>query len=330
MNVNYELLKQIEGLEDMIMAKSVNPYDVEKIPTGIKDLDEKLNGGIPRGQLTLIAGYEGSGKSHFVSQIVAEAIDNRHTAFILSGEQSAGQSQHILACQLSGSRTMERRTAKSGRIYHAIRPNIERFIQKYYEGKILYYNPTKDVKNAYRMFLNSMEIAAKAGVNVFIVDNLMTLSTMFSQDIMGSGLSDNTIQGSIAQWLEQFAAEHNVYVVLAVHKRKTSGQGLSVNINQEILGSSNVANAAGLIIHYDAAKLSENDIDMRARRAKITKNRLFGNKDFAGVDTKYDTSGHRLYTDSSNKRYNWETKYLEREIKMKKEQGEDLSGLLTF
>jgi twinkle protein len=312
--VDIEKLRQIENLTDMMSARSRNPYDIEKVPTGIKALDGELHGGIPRGQLTIVAGYEGSGKSHFISQIIAEAIDLGKTAFLLSGEQTAGQSQHILACQLCGKTLMEQKTARSGIKYAALNSEVEQIITDYYKDQVLYYEPYKDPKNAYTLLQKHMELAAEAGVEVFIIDNLMTLSSIYASDVSGAGLSDNTIQSGIAQWLEKFAGDRDVYVILAAHKRKTMQQGYNPNLNQEILGSSNVANSAGLIIHYDAAPAYEGDKDFTGRRSKISKNRLFGYKNFTGIDTLYDMDTHRLYTGENDRDYRWMNRWAELKV----------------
>ncbi|MDD5148397.1 MAG: ATPase domain-containing protein, partial [Candidatus ainarchaeum sp.] len=42
---------------------------VERIPTGIKGFDELIEGGLPKGSVTLVAGTPGTGKSIFCSQI---------------------------------------------------------------------------------------------------------------------------------------------------------------------------------------------------------------------------------------------------------------------
>lgn len=302
------------SIKDTIKEKAVNPYDVEKIPTGIKQLDANLKGGIPRGYLTLLAGYEGSGKSHFVSQIIAEGIDQGHMAFLMSGEQSGGQSNQILTSQLSGGKMMTKVTSKTGFKYSKVDEKVKDFIQKEYEESVQYYEPSRNVRAAYQEFLQTLQIAVEEGIDFFIIDNLMTLKDVYASDDMGRGLSDNTLQGGIANMLAQFASTYNVYVVLAVHKRKVSGQGVSFNINNEILGSSNVANAGGLIIHFDASPAFEGDVQNSGRRAKITKNRLFGFTDFVGVEVKYDVAGHRLFSDFDDKEYSWQASFIQKEV----------------
>jgi len=47
------------------------PYDIRR-PTGISDLDQRMNGGFPAGTLNQIFGADGSGKDLLTNHIIAE------------------------------------------------------------------------------------------------------------------------------------------------------------------------------------------------------------------------------------------------------------------
>lgn len=58
-----------------------------KIPTGIPGLDELLNGGIPEGNLTLLSGPPGTGKSTFGLQFLIQGVkDGRKGIYVSLGE----------------------------------------------------------------------------------------------------------------------------------------------------------------------------------------------------------------------------------------------------
>ena len=62
----------------------------ERIPTGIGEFDRLLGGGLVKGQLTLLAGAPGIGKSTLMLQ-VADALANKSKVLYISGEESISQ-----------------------------------------------------------------------------------------------------------------------------------------------------------------------------------------------------------------------------------------------
>lgn len=62
----------------------------ERIPTGIGEFDRLLGGGLVKGQLTLLAGAPGIGKSTLMLQ-VADALAKNRKVLYISGEESIGQ-----------------------------------------------------------------------------------------------------------------------------------------------------------------------------------------------------------------------------------------------
>ena len=63
----------------------------ERIPTGFRDLDTVLGGGILMGAVMLLAGQPGIGKSTLLMQICAEVANQGQDVLYVSGEESAGQ-----------------------------------------------------------------------------------------------------------------------------------------------------------------------------------------------------------------------------------------------
>ena len=64
---------------------------IDRIKTGIDDLDPLLNGGVPRGSVIGIKGHHGSGKSIFCRQFLAhdfESHDNPRLLVILEEDVS--------------------------------------------------------------------------------------------------------------------------------------------------------------------------------------------------------------------------------------------------
>ena len=65
-----------------------NAYYAERVPTGIKGLDEAMSGGFVRDSINLIAGGPGSGKSIFCMQYLVRGIENGENGVFVSFEQS--------------------------------------------------------------------------------------------------------------------------------------------------------------------------------------------------------------------------------------------------
>jgi len=68
----------------------IETREVERLPTGIGELDRVLGGGLVSGQVVLIGGDPGIGKSTLFLQALAE-IASRHKTLYVSGEESAEQ-----------------------------------------------------------------------------------------------------------------------------------------------------------------------------------------------------------------------------------------------
>jgi circadian clock protein KaiC len=64
------------------------PVPEEVIPSGIDELDDVMNGGIERGQVTLITGPTGFGKTTLATQFVREACERGERAVIYTFEET--------------------------------------------------------------------------------------------------------------------------------------------------------------------------------------------------------------------------------------------------
>lgn len=56
----------------------------ERVPTGIKGLDEKLHGGLPQGKSYLIIGEPGTGKTTFAAQFISEGLRRGENGIFIS------------------------------------------------------------------------------------------------------------------------------------------------------------------------------------------------------------------------------------------------------
>ena len=101
---------------------------------------------------------------------------------------------------------------------------------------------------------------------------------------------------------------HNVLILLVAHRRKNS---FTTDANDEVSGSGDITNLAGLVLSYDRAdkkEIDEGRIDESQRKIIIAKNRLFGKLDLKGIVVSYDEKSKRIYSspDELGYRYGWD------------------------
>lgn len=117
--------------------------------------------------------------------------------------------------------------------------------------------------------------------------------------------------------LRGLAVRYNVMILLVAHKRKN---GFASDENDEIAGSSNIANLAMLIMTFSKInpRFSEDD-DEEERREKeeavknrrvlrVPKNRLFGKTTTSeGIEMEYDERSRRLWNkdEERDREYSW-------------------------
>lgn len=104
--------KRVKELADV---RSVNLETMPKIRTGIKALD-RLIGGMYYGQIILLTGKRGEGKSTFLSQLIANALDQDVSVFAYSGELTDYHFKRWLDMQLAGKTHIERVRANTATI----------------------------------------------------------------------------------------------------------------------------------------------------------------------------------------------------------------------
>lgn len=286
-------MKRIIELADV---KDENPYLVEKLETGIHQIDNLLHGGLPFGGLVLVGGKRGEGKSTLASQILANSIEQGYKSFAYSGELPNRAFKSTIDFQIAGTHIVAKET-KDGRQYNAVSDVNKKIISDWYRGKcFLYDNSCLDGEETESLVNIAENVIMQYGVRVVLLDNLMTaidLETKQSSD-------KNEMQSSFVKKLARLALKHNVLIILVAHKRKNN---FSTDANDEISGSGDITNLASVIISYERDK----DAGQYQRVSKVTKNRLFGELELNGYKLDYDFKSKRIYGDGDDvtKEYSW-------------------------
>jgi KaiC/GvpD/RAD55 family RecA-like ATPase len=287
-------MKQIVDLADV---QDENPYLVEKLATGIRQIDNLLHGGLPFGGLVLICGKRGEGKSTMASEILANAIEQDYTCFAYSGELPNRAFKSIIDMQVAGPQHITEGTNKDGKAFNLISKTNKDLIAEWYRGKcLLYDNGCLDDEETESLIKTTENVIMQYGVRVILLDNLMT-----AIDLEKDNTSDKHEKQSLfVKKLARLALRHNVLIILVAHKRKNN---FSTDENDEISGSGDISNLASVIISYEKDK----DEGQYQRVSKITKNRLFGQLELNGFKLNYDFKSKRIYGlgDDMNKEYSW-------------------------
>lgn len=293
--------RPIPRAKELSKVEYINPYDIEKLPTGIKDLDETLCGGLPFGQVILLTGKAGDGKSTFASQILLSAIQENYKCFAYSGELPNYLFKSWIDYQAAGAdNTYEEWTRWTWEKPRKVKSDVLRKITDWYSGRIwIYDNSAGEVDDEEGGLMALIEqVINQYNVKVILIDNLMT-----GLDLE-PGLSADKFdrQSTFMKKLARIALRYNVLIILVAHKRKDNG---IASVNESVSGTADITNLASIVISYERSR--RDDMSKDERLIKITKNRLFGKLNTSGVVASYDPASKRIYTNDTeqNRKYGW-------------------------
>ena len=289
--------KSIRQIIDLADVEDENPYLIEKLGTGIRQIDTILNGGLPFGGVTIVAGKRGEGKSTLASQIMINAVEKGYTCFAYSGELTNKSFKSTVDFQIAGPNHIIEATNIDGDKYNTISKTNRSLISNWYRGKyIMYDNGCIDDDETVGLIELIETAILQYSSRVILLDNLMT-----AIDLVDVGNGDkNEKQSLFVKKLARIALRHNVLIILVAHKRKNH---FSTDENDEISGSGDISNLATVILSYE----KDNELQEGQRLVKITKNRLFGRLETKGIVLDFDGKSRRIYgaLDDVNREYSW-------------------------
>lgn len=224
----------VKGLIDLADVVPIDPTTVPRIRIGIPGLDEVL-GGLHEGDVIVLTGKSGQGKSTFAGPVLLNAIEQDKVVCAYSGELSKEKFQHWINLQGAGSDyiALKYDPIKQKEVPY-IHPLTAERIRNWYRGKFFLFDNTEvfdsDEQTA---ILKTFSVAARRhGASVFLVDNLMT-SISDAEDEMKA-------QGAFVSSLKKFAKRFKASVILVAHPRKTkAGDSLG---KDDVSGNSAIVN----------------------------------------------------------------------------------------
>lgn len=288
----------IKQVIDLCDVEDVDIFKIEKLKTGIKQVDRLLYGGLPFGGVHLLTGKAGSGKSTLGSQIMIRARKQGYKCFAYSGELPNYLFKAWMDFQTAGRKCVfEYQSPDLGYTGFSISKTNKQLISEWYRGFIyLYDNSVITGGTETQSLLKIVErVIQQYGVRVILLDNLMT--AMIMESTKGSDIYER--QTDFMNSLRIIAIRYNVMILLVAHMRKNN---LASGGNDEIAGSSNITNIAMLTLAYER----DNEIGESRRLIKINKNRLFGKiTNENGIVVDYDERSKRIYGQGDDLDYDY-------------------------
>ena len=278
-------------------VESVDLNDLERIRTGFSNLDRVVNGFF-MGQLVLLTGKRGEGKSTLMGQLMAEALNQGYKVLAYSGELPGYQFKRWLDFQLAGPQNvLTTYNVYSDPRYSLEEDTVQRLNRWYYDNAFLYDNNSLN-GDEYESLLETIEkTIQRYGVKLVCVDNLMTAIDVASAD------SQYIQQSQFVRSLKQIAVRYNVVVLLVAHPKKTDGK---VTDNDAVSGSSDITNRADIVLSY--VKNAEGEAP--GGKVFVMKNRMTGKLALGdnAVAMEYEPSSKRIYQAGSSPsyKYDWE------------------------
>ena len=268
-------------------VQKVDINSLEKMKTGIRELDIALSGGIVFGMLAIIAGKRGDGKSTLASGIIKSALEQNYKCFVYSGELPNHMFRAWLDFQIAGKNHIEKNRGFNGETIGMITNQTTKTLNEWYDDVIYMYDNTitDDDEEQDDLLKIISDTIMQYGVRVILIDNLMTAVEMDASE--SSDKYDK--QSNFVKKLARIALRFNVIIILVAHRRKNS---FTKDANDEVSGSADITNLAGYVINYDR----DDKIEKSQRKISLTKNRITGRLITDGIVSDYEPLSKRVYT----------------------------------
>lgn len=306
---SYEILRQcVENAVDArrlpvrCMADVEWSYsdDMPKIKTDIASLDNTIRG-FAYGQLCILTGWSGDGKSNFATQLSVNIVSKGVRTLIYSGELSNDLVTEQISYIIAGAARITEVINPDGDICRRlVDENVTKnAIREWMRDKGLYIWEDIPIKtdstdeNETAHFIQQLEYTIQALDCRFVVlDNLMTLLSV------GDDKDVYQAQTNLIKKLKTIAQQLKIVIMLVAHPRKapTSSRELT---QDSISGTKDIVNLADMVLAY--TRHNDDGKEAYARRLNVLKNRLKGIllEGKKGVYLCYDSKSNRICENKS-------------------------------
>lgn len=291
--------EELKNVKDLSTVKSVDLNSLPKFKTEIDELDKVLGGGLCYGQLVLLSGQRGKGKSTFASNIYGSVLNQDKCAFAYSGELADYHFKRWLDFQLAGNEYVKATVNAYGDYDYSIDEDVVQKISSWYRERAYIYdnNFIDDDSTEFEALVDTVEKTVKRyGIKFVLIDNLMT-----AMDIVTEQNNLYVAQSNFVKKLKKIAVKYDLVVFLIAHPRKSN---LEFS-NDDVSGSSDITNLCDVVMSYE--RWDNNDeFD---GKLMVTKNRLSGKLAVGDNSIKllYSEKTKRIFSPTATQiRYGWD------------------------
>lgn len=259
-------VEPVKAVKDLATVRNLNLTQMEHLKTGILQLDKSI-GGLYLGQVGLLTGRRGEGKSTFASQICANVLDQGYSIFVYSGELPDFHFKYWLDLQIAGNDNIEEFLNKYEETDFALPTHIRDTISDWYRGRAYIFDNAIVTDEGEEISLLSTieEAACRYGVKFILLDNLMTAIDVGDKDDLYLS------QSKFVKKLKRIATKWEVYILVVAHPRKENSKELN---NESVSGSGDITNAVDMVMTYQ--RNTGEDRSQYQSLIGIAKNRLTG------------------------------------------------------
>lgn len=239
-------------VKDMADVEYVDLSKKPKVKTLYSKLDDLLKGGMMMGQVILVTGKRGNGKSTFASQLVCSALSQNYNSFMYSGELPDYWVKSWIDGQIYGNQNLTNSQIKE--------------CEDWYRGRLfIYSNEIIDNDETDDLLAALTDTIIKKDIKFAVLDNLMTA--------IDAGTNETLYrkQSEFVGKLAKIAKAYEMVIVLVAHPRKSKAEF----DNDDVSGSADITNRVDVVMSYDKDNQRGDDI----RVLKVTKNRISGKLD---------------------------------------------------
>lgn len=239
-------------VKDMADVEYVDLSKKPKVKTLYSKLDDLLKGGMMMGQVVLVTGKRGNGKSTFASQLVCSALSQNYNSFMYSGELPDYWVKSWIDGQIYGNQNLTNSQIKE--------------CEDWYRGRLfIYSNEIIDNDETDDLLAALTDTIIKKDIKFAVLDNLMTAIDAGTNEALYRKQSE--FVGKLAK----IAKAYEMVIVLVAHPRKSKTEF----DNDDVSGSADITNRVDVVMSYD----KDNQRGDNIRVLKVTKNRISGKLD---------------------------------------------------
>lgn len=211
--------------------KTTKISDAIAIPTGFTTLDRAIKG-LLLGEVTLLSGVNGSGKSSWLNIVMINAIQRGFNTACFSGELTPENMKRWMFLPTAG-KQYSIKDPNHDNVYD-VDDRVVGKIEDWFDGKFFLFN--NDYGNRYEQILSDIKgIISEKRVRLLIIDNLMAVN-------LGEKGDKNDRQKNFILEVVEIAKKYQVHIIIVAHPRKESGNQTLLR-KESISGSSDLGNA---------------------------------------------------------------------------------------